>query len=380
MSRVITFAAAALFALALPATAHAAPVNPVPAPSVTFNGPVYTAAVWGEVIYVAGNFTSANVNGVRYTRQRLAALDRNNGALLNWKPTADNLVVSLAADSGGVYIAGDFGYVNGVRRDNLAKIDLNSGGLHSTFNHRIYGSPKTIAASNGRVYVGGSITSVNGNARTRAAAFSAASGALDAGWAPSINDTVMSVVPSGDRVYLGGRFDSINGAAGTAKVAAVRPDSAAVDTGFTSKVTAMVHDIYVSGATVYAGIDGSGGRATAMELDGNPKWTITTDGDVQAVAELDGTVYLGGHFDNVCRSANVGYKGACLDGNDTRVKLAAVDPNGVLQAWTANGNGSVGVHAIISDPGRGQLIVCGEFTKINGVTQNRFAVFRLSVS
>lgn len=377
MSRVIAFASALLF-LALPAAAHAVPVNPVPQPSVTFNGPVRAAAIWGEVVYVGGDFTSATVNGVRYNRQRLAALGRSSGALLNWTPSADLLVTAVAADATGVYVGGNFAYVNGIKRDSLAKLDLGSGSL-LPMSHKIYGHINTVAAANGRLYAGGTITSVNGVARKGVAAFSAATGALDAGWAPMVNGTVNTILPAADRVYLGGKFDNINNSSGTQKVAAVNPVSGAVDAGFVSKVTSMVHDLYLSGDTLYAGVDGNGGKATAMALSGAPKWTVSTDGDVQAVAELDGTVYLGGHFDAVCKSANLGYQGTCLDGKDVRVKLAAVDPAGMLLPWTANGNGSVGVHAIISDPARGQLLVCGEFTTINGSSQKRFALFRLPV-
>jgi hypothetical protein len=112
---------------------------------------------------------------------------------------------------------------------------------------------------------------------------------------------------------------------------------------------------------------------------GEARWTITTDGDVQAIAVLEEVVYLGGHFDNVCKSANVGNKGVCLDGSTKRIKLAAVGPNGVLLPWTANGNGSVGVHTLIADNPHGQLLAGGEFSVINGIEQRRFALFNLPV-
>ncbi len=377
MKRLLTLTGAVV-ALALPGTAYAAPVSPVPMPSATFDGPVRAAVYWGDVIYVAGDFSSATVNGVTYKRGRLAAVNARNGALLSWQPTADALVTSIAVDSSGVYIAGDFGYVNGVRRDSLAKLDLGLGTLRSTFSHRISGAPKALATGHGRVYLGGSLTSVDGVTRTRVAAFDAASGALDTGWVPVLDDTVLAILPASDRVFLGGRFSSVNGVASTQKLAAVAPDSGQVLTSFASKVFAMVHDVVLAGGMLYAGIDGSGGRAMAVDArTGEAAWTITTDGDVQAVAVLEEVVYLGGHFDNVCNSANVGNKGVCLDGSTRRIKLAAVDLDGALLPWTANGNGSVGVHTLIADAPHGQLLAGGEFSVINGVLQRRFALFHL---
>jgi hypothetical protein len=377
MKRLLTLTAAVV-ALAMPGTAYAAPVSSVPMPSATFDGPVRTAVYWGHVIYVGGDFSSATVNGIRFTRGRLAALDARNGALMSWKPTADALVTSIAVDSSGVYVAGDFGYINGVKRDSLAKLDLGTGALKATFNHSISGSAKAVATGHGRVYLGGSVTRVDGYTRNRVAAFDAVSGVLDQGWAPVADDNILAILPAADRVFLGGRFSSVNGAAGTQKLAAVTADSGQVLTSFVSRVFAMIHDLAFAGGVLYAGIDGSGGRAMAVDgLTGDAKWTITTDGDVQAIAVLEDVVYLGGHFDNVCKSANVGNKGVCLDGSTRRIKLAAVDLNGALLPWTANGNGSVGVHTLIADTAHGQLSAGGEFSLINGIAQRRFALFNL---
>ena len=240
--------------------------------------------------------------------------------------------------------------------------------MRATFNHSISGAAKAVATGHGRVYLGGSITRVDGYARNRVAAFDAVTGVLDQGWAPVADDNVLAILLAADRIFLGGRFSSVNGASGTQKLAAVTPDSGQVLTSFVSKVFAMMHDLALAGGTLYAGIDGSGGRAMAVDgLTGDAKWTITTDGDVQAIAVLEDVVYLGGHFDNVCKSANVGNKGVCLDGSTQRVKLAAVDLDGTLLPWTANGNGSVGVHTLIADAAHGQLSAGGEYSVINGI-------------
>jgi hypothetical protein len=116
----------------------------------------------------------------------------------------------------------------------------------------------------------------------------------------------------------------------------------------------------------------------AMTSEGRPLWRLTTDGDVQAISVLRGTVVFGGHFDNACRSNRTGDHGKCLDGSTSRVKMAAVDAgNGKLLPWTANANGIEGVVAMAQDTGLGKIAAGGAFTAISGTSQQRFAQFSL---
>lgn len=110
-------------------------------------------------------------------------------------------------------------------------------------------------------------------------------------------------------------------------------------------------------------------------LNGTAKWALTTDGDAQAVAVLGSTVYIGGHFDNVCRTARNGDHGLCLDGSVSRIKLAATDLNGKLLGWSPQGNGIRGVLALVASPQTG-VVATGEFTMLDGKSQKRIAVFR----
>ncbi|WP_162908365.1 PQQ-binding-like beta-propeller repeat protein [Allorhizocola rhizosphaerae] len=343
---------------------------------------MHAVAYWGGTIYVGGEFTRATWNGSEHRRNRLAAIDAATGALLDWTPSADGTVTDIAVDSSGLYLVGDFQAVNGKNRDNLAQLDPHTGRLRPVLEHRIYGHPKKVAVGHGRVYIGGTITSVDGQARSGAAAFDAASGALDQTWAPVLSGSVHSLLVSHDRVYLGGKFDDVNGVERTQKLAAVTPDTGQVDTSFVSRVHAFVNALQIDGDTLYAGVDGDGGRAEAMDLSGGPKWRVTLDGDVQTIAILDGLIYLGGHFDNVCRSESLGTVpgrpgSQCVDGSDQRIKLAAVDAGGVLQPWTANASGTIGVRAMAASPELGQLTAGGFFKYIGGASQPRFALFTL---
>jgi hypothetical protein len=365
-------AAAAVAALLVGAPAQAAVVSAAPDPLPTFDGTVWATAYAGNTLYVGGDFTRATAGGKTVARSRLAAIDATTGALLSWAPAVNGTVRAIAISGSAVYVGGNFSTVAGAKRDSLARVDAATGKVHA-FSHSMSGMPYSLTVGHGRLYVGGNITAVDGTAYGRLAAFSLSSGALDASWRPAADSTVESVVVSGERVYVGGKFGSVGGVSGTRKLAAVLSNGA-VDTGFRPAPEVVAHAIAVGTSGVYAALGGQGGTVGAYGFDGRIRWTLTMDGDPQAITALDGTVYIGGHFDNVCRSTRTGDRGACIDGNVRRVKLAAADEDGgALLAWTANGNGSSGVHAMAA--GSGRFVAGGAFTTINGAARARLAQF-----
>ncbi|GIF78360.1 hypothetical protein Asi02nite_78780 [Asanoa siamensis] len=349
-----------------------AKVTPDPLP--TFNGTVQATAYSGDTLYVGGDFTSVTSGGRTYARNRLAAVNARTGALLGWAPAADNSVRAIAVSGRAVFVGGAFTTISGVRRDGLARIDGGSGAVHNSFKQSLTGVPYALAVANGRLYAGGSITSVNGEAIHQLAAFDQNTGAVT-GWRPRAGGTVYAVVASGRRIYVGGSFSSINSASGTRHLAAVTT-SGAVDTGFTSRASDMVRGLAIGASGVYAAMGGPGGRLGAFSTSGAGRWTLTMDGDAQAVAVLDRVVYIGGHFDNVCKSARTGDKGSCVDGNTRRVKLAAAnEAGGALLPWAADGNGSSGVHAMASSARLHKFVAGGAFTTIRGASRARLAQF-----
>jgi hypothetical protein len=364
----------AAIAIAGTGVAGAAVVGTAAHTSPEFNGSVYAIAYHGDTVYVGGSFTNAVIDGHLVQRARLAAFDTRSGDLLDWAPKADSTVRALAVSGGSVYAAGDFTQISGHRRNRLAQINGSSGAV-GVFSHQVTGIPQALTVGDGKLYVGGSISKIDSSPRSRLAAFSLGDGAIDRGWKPTTDDTVHALAFAGRRVYLGGSFHRTDGVRSTLRLSAVDASTGALDRDFRPSPPALVHSIAVDNNGVYAAMGGQGGLAAAYTTSGRTRWTRTFDGDVQGIATLDGTAYVGGHFDRACKSAATGAQGACSGGSQSRIKLAAINSDGSLNSWAPQANGIVGVRTIVVDPVQRTVAVGGDFTTIGGKTQKRYAFF-----
>jgi outer membrane protein assembly factor BamB len=361
---------------AIPTPAGNLSTRPDATPS--FNGPVRALAYLAGTVFVGGEFTVAHDGHRWVTRNGLAAINARTGALLPWQPSADDSVTALVTANGMVFAAGNFTRVNGESRVHLVALDALTGAVRPFMRHRIEGPVSTATVGFGRLYLGGRILSVDGRERHGAAAFSLASGRLVDDWQPNADGRIESLATGNGRIYLAGKFHSVNSAGGTGFLGAVDPGNGRVIEQFRPKARVVVHDVAVIGDRVYVAMGGNGGTGVAMDADGRPLWSFTTDGDIEAISVLPGVVVFGGHFDNACRTNRSGLHGKCLDGAVPRGKLAAVDAsNGRLLPWTANANGIEGVVTMTQDVGLGKIAAGGAFTSISGEPQQRFAQFSL---
>ena len=105
----------------------------------------------------------------------------------------------------------------------------------------------------------------------------------------------------------------------------------------------------------------------------------TTDGGVQALTLLRGTLYVGGHFDHVCLTAAVGPGGKCLDGSLPRFKFFAVTAaDGTVSDWQPQANSPQGTYALTHDAKTGRVAAGGAWTTFGDDTTDQagFAQFR----
>ena len=158
-------------ALVLLAAVLAAPVaqalSPAPAPTFMTNGPVYAVAPTASAIYIGGNFTRVGP----WTGPGVG-IDPSTGKSTGLPKVAGGAqtVQAVRPDgSGGFYVGGDFRYVGGVPRNNIAHILANRS-VDPNFNPGAAGSVSALAVSGSTVYAGGSFTSIGGQSRNRLAA------------------------------------------------------------------------------------------------------------------------------------------------------------------------------------------------------------------
>jgi hypothetical protein len=305
-------------------------------------------------------------------------LSLTTGKLMPWHPRANGTVTSLRLNSKAttVYVGGGFTSVNGKSRAHLAAVTASGSTLrkwHANTNGTVY----ALAVSSTRVYAGGSFDRVKGASRHRLAAIGTSSSAPLAAWHPNANSTVRALIvsPGGGRVFAGGDFTAVNGRSHL-HLAALLTTTGGL-TRYGAHPSWPVSALRTTGKLLVAGGGGNGGHVAVYgSVSGARKWLAVTDGDVQGVAVLGGTVIVGGHFNNYCvGGAGTGNPLTCNTPTARRKLLALSLAKGALTAWNPDAVGSsVGVSAVASGGGGAQA--GGAFTKVHGVSQQGFARFK----
>jgi trimeric autotransporter adhesin len=327
------------------------------APQCQANDRVIAVAYLGDTIFLGGEFTQVN----NTTRNHLAACNASTGALLAWNPNANGVVRALRVSNGGrVFAGGDFTSVGGHARSRIASISPASGGIYG-FNPGANNSVKAITFSNSgsTMYAGGDFSSAGGRSRARLAAFDGVTGVVTS-LAPSISNgtafatvLAMDVSADGTTLYFAGDFARVNGAS--------RRNAAAISSGVgtlrswnPSSTADVVGDLTLStsGRTVFVGGRASGGyvQAYGPSTGGAPVWNVSANGDVEALAIISSTLYVGGHFFNI--------------GGQPRNHLAALSASGGLTSWNPTADGALGAFGAAITSSR--VAFGGEFNNVGG--------------
>jgi hypothetical protein len=307
--------------------------------------------------------------------------NNTNNATSNEITSFNGTVVSISLSTAGskdVYVGGDFTTYNGAQANRIVR--LNADGTIDQAFVVASGFDATVrwivpaAAQSGNVYVGGDFTTYNGVLKPHIVRLSA-NGTLDSTFTTGtgFDNTVHVIAPAVDgtgSLYVGGAFRTYNGRPVNSLVRlnadGTVDQTFVTGTGFDGTVFTIVPvgdgtgDVYVGGAfTLYKGIQAM--RIVRLTSDGsvNTNFPTTTgfDNSVQNMALADdrsGNLYTGGEFTN--------YKGI------RAVGVARLSSSGLLDLAFVTGAGfnkTVFTVAPAGD-GIGKLYVGGAFTNYNG--------------
>lgn len=279
-------------------------------------------------VFASGQFTHFGA----VPRQNLAAVDLRSGGLLPWAPDANGWVRALDVVGNTVYVGGDFQTIAGATRNHLAAVDAVTGALRSWTadpNGPVYG----LAVAGDVVYFVGAFSEIKDSTlRGRGAAVGVDGTVLP--WNPAADDDIEALAVAGSRVYLGGLFTML-GAQGHPRLGAVDAVTGAAEASFAPSVSGPVYRVDVLGDLVFLGgafnMVNSTSRANAAAVKGAPGggddgqlqgWNPDVGGPVYDLDAFGADVYLAGGFESVAGTSRPGI--AMVD---------AVANGGSLRAW-----------------------------------------------
>ena len=321
-------------------------------------------------ILIAGEFTTVQ-GAVRGHVARLNPDGTTDFTFMNGLAGANAPIYSSALQSDGkILVGGLFGFVNGVQRRGLARLNPD-GSLDMSFNS-LTGSAPFVLQSDGKVVAA---TARLTNTGTRDNVFRLnPDGTRDTNWAVLLNGGVslaMAQQPDG-RMVMVGNFASVNGSIRDG-ISRVNTDST-TDGTFENGMTGVPGDVrslalQSDGKVLIGGyfffVNGTS-RTRIARL--NPNGSLDTgfqngmagaDGDVEAIVlQPDGKVLIGGAF----RSVNA----------TPRSGVARLNQDGSLDSSFQNGmTGTDGIVFSIGLQPDGKVLIGGGFTAVNGVTRYR---------
>ncbi|MBI5772253.1 MAG: tandem-95 repeat protein [Verrucomicrobia bacterium] len=324
----------------------------------------------GEFLFVTNRLPPA---GVATNRNRLAALNFSNGVLRAWDPSVNGTVRSMALFGNNMFVGGDFTTVNTnlVSRRRFAAFgtNVNLVGTNITvspINPNMGDIVNAVAVAGNVAFIGGNFTFYGGTLRSRAAAVDLSTFEI-LPWRPDPDNTVLALTMVQTNLVLGGSF--LNTRFGAARrLAVVDTIDGAFRPGFTNgncdnTVNALAsagNRLFVGGTFTIitnrtGGFENSIFRLAAMDFDRDgglaPGFSADVLGaSVAALAVAGGTLYVGGDYTNIASVA--------------RTRLAAVDTGSgnVLPEFVCN-VGPVGTTVSALLPRGTNLYVGGTFTQ-----------------
>lgn len=343
--------------------------------AVMFDGPASALAISGTSIYVGGTFTDYRGTTV----ENLVKLDLTTGVLdttFSQITGPDNYVLSLYASGTSLYVGGGFTNYRGSTAVRLAKVDLSSGNLDTTFTQAtgVTGGDVYALSSDGTsLYAGGSFNLYRGSAAIRLMKVDLTNGNLDTTFTQvtGLDSNVYSIVTDGTDLYVGGAFTSYRGTA-IGRIMKVDFVNGDIDTTFTNNrgYNADVRMLYYDTGRIYAGgqFNFYSGITTSYlakvdlttgTLDTTFTQSTGPSGLINALATDGSSLYVGGNIST--------YRGTAVQ------NLIKVDLNtGVLDTTFSQATGPNMPVYTISLNGT-SVYAGGMFTTYRGTAAVRFA-------
>lgn len=384
------------------------PVSAIGSPIWQTNNTVWALDAQNGVVYAGGQFTAVRPPGAALgaassvTRNRIAAFNANTGELITtFNPNANGQVYDIDVSSDGtkLYVAGLFTTIGGATRQRIARLNLPSGTVDTTWQANANGSVVTVISNNNSVYVGGDFTTIKGVAKQRIARLNPTNGDVVAGFTANSDARIAESALSADGNYLlmGGENNTINNQI-QGGIASLNPTTGAVRpwaaTGIIPRVTggngcdSNTTDIRISGNVAYATSEAQRpgcweGYYAANLSDGSLIYNEACLGGSTGLAIVGGWMYRSSH-NHDCAKQPGGYVGPNNSNNFIWYRLEAHRlSDGYLGHWTPKMNGgspgtstTVGPQVIATDGN--QIYVGGDQSSLNGAGQQGLARFNVN--
>ncbi len=405
--------------------------------SVTTGGASYVNTIVADAshLYLGGFFTHVTINGVTTPRSYLlkVSIGASSGpAVLDatWAPNPSYMVNSLVLEGSNLYVGGGFGSIGGLSRLYLARISATgTGDADASWFTKIGGTAANVnggvaslALVGSQLYASGAFRYIGSNTEhPHIIRFNAANGVYDPTYNPNPSNQVRTVAVSGTQVMLGGDFTLIGpGQTTISNLCRLIKATGQLDAAWAPNPQGGISAMLIDGNQLYVGgnftsIGSSPGRLTIHnvarllttsstgQVDNTWQHAMPYSGNVNALARLGGTIYIGGTisisgYSNYLRKIdmstaavdatfNPGLTGGsirslCVIGNSVYAggsftvpvlgtrRVIKLNPSGVVDAsWHPNPNASV--YALATDGM--QLYLGGELSQVGGVARARVA-------
>ena len=330
------------------------------AADVIANHIIYDLVLDNDRLIVGGNFTM--IAGQQ--QSFLAAVNKNSGDLLNWKPNVNAMVKSVVIDNNAMYVGGYFTQFNGQNVEYFVKADKNNLDILPTV--RVNSAVTCLQQDQSTIYVGGFFKGISGYLTGPLAVVSTQETLLKKKF-PELNGLITTSIPDGKGGwYLSGTFKYNN----FSNLIHIYSDYS-IDQNFNpNPQSGIIYSLHLDGDVLYVGgnftkiYNTSRNNLAAINLSTN---TLLKDfkpdvfGIVRTIQAKDSLLFIGGTFQQI-------------DQQNRRAIAALNKVNGKLDKWNPDPVGAVNTMKIMNNT----LYVAGSFSQMSGMAISSMAKFDLA--